>query len=547
MEKNNDSTQTTYGVWILLLLVAIVELFVALDSKFYWHDIRFLYANTEFSLSEIFSGVFNPHQAWMHGDEKSASGFYSSKMLHMAMLNILFASIDPSLDRLAIAAFLSVLVMICTAFIFYYIYLHIFRSSKISLFAVICVLIAPVIPYLAGKILSENSSLFFVATSLLLMLKANEVAGKKSIILAITSGMFLALAGLSRLDCLFGPIGYFVAAFAFPLAGTTRFVVLRNIAIAVAAFFAIYFTTILLSEIQIESINDYFVAFVNAGQKSVLMSLIGVLTMGGVAYVFAVFGAFSEKKDVVRFFLVWLLITAFPIIVVTWSYMVEPRYLIQALIPLCGLGALGVDKLWRKLSITRRRAKIIIITLLIMGSNYILVRLMPYELDRSAMLDAVASIREIDVDASILVPWSYTDYNFLHISEHDPHIFNVNSSGNLSIDVETESQWKARFKHWYGLQYISEWEQLDELMKNRPVYYLGWRKYPPVQDLHNLAARIGWVKLMSLIDGLNLKDHRKESWVWELPELNMRFAGRSGQYEYYLVEYAKNKKAIELN
>jgi hypothetical protein len=177
--------------------------------------------------------------------------------------------------------------------------------------------------------------------------------------------------------------------------------------------------------------------------------------------------------------------------------------------------------------------------MLTMGLNYLFVRLMPYELDRPAMLGAVAAIKEVDPNASILVPWSYTDYNFLRLVSPDTKIFNVNSSLNSSLDKSVETEWNTRFQRWYGEKYIVEQTKVDELLKNGPVYYLGWRVYPPVQNIRDFAATIGWQRLISILDNLQMKDHRKESWLWDSPGFNMQYSGRSGQYEYYRVDSAK--------
>jgi len=528
-------------VWIIAIFLVIGVLFVALDGNHYWHDIRFAYAATEFSLAEVFAGVFNPHQAWTVSNEVSASGFYASKMLHLALLSALFSAVDPDVGGFNLGVALSVLTMICTVVLAYFLYVQLLRSKKIALFAIVCVLLAPVIPYLTGKILSENSSLLFVTASLVLMISANNAVARKSVLLAICSGFFLAMAGLTRLDSLFGPIGFFFALAIIPLDSCNRSTLYRNSLIALAIFIVVYFSILKAAGFDIEIIYDYFLAFVNSGQKSVLMSLIGIATFGGAIYILAFVGLFSKHAQVVRFFAIWLAISSLPALFITWNYMVEPRYLIQSLLPLCALGALGIDSINNYLSAKGKNiivAGFIFVTLAL-GLNYLFVRLMPYELDRPAMLGAVAEIKKIDGHASILVPWSYTDYNFLRLVIPDTKIFNVNSSLNSSLDNNIETEWKTRFQHWYGEQYIAEPAKIDDLLTKGPVFYLSWRVYPPVQNIRNFVSKIGWDRLVSILDNLQMKDHRMESWLWTSPELNIQYAGRSGQYEYYRVDHEK--------
>lgn len=533
-----NKNQPVSAVWLIAAFLVLGGLFVALDGNHYWHDIRFAYAASEFSLAEVFAGVFNPHQAWTVSNEVSASGFYASKMLHIALLSALFAAVDPAVGGFNLAIVLSVLTMICTVVLAYFLYVQLLRSKKIALFAIVCVLLAPVVPYLTGKFLSENTSLLFVAASLVLMMSANNAVARKGVLLAISSGLFLAMAGLARLDSLFGPIGFFAALVFVPLDSCNRSALYRNILIALATFIVVYLSILKAAGFGIEILHDYFLAFVNAGQKSVLMSLIGIVTFGGAVYLLAFAGLFSKHTQIVRFLIIWLTITALPALFITWNYMVEPRYLIQSLLPLCALGALGIDNIKNNLS--AKSKNIIVLSfafvMLAMGLNYLFVRLMPYELDRPAMLGAVAVIKEVDPNASILVPWSYTDYNFLRLVSPDTKIFNVNSSLHSSLDKSVETEWNKRFQRWYGEQYIVEQTKVDELLKNGPVYYLGWRVYPPVQNIRDFSAAIGWQRLISILDNLQMKDHRKESWMWDSPGFNMQYSGRSGQYEYYRVE-----------
>lgn len=537
MEKKFQS------VWVIGALLVLGGLFVALDGHHYWHDIRFSYAATEFSLAEIFAGVFNPHQAWTVSNEVSASGFYASKILHIVLLSALFTAVGPDTGGFNLAIVLSVITMACTVVLAYFLYAQLLRSKKIALFAIACVLLVPVVPYLTGKFLSENSSLLFVVASLVFMMSANNDVARKSVLLAISSGLFLALAGLARLDSLFGPIGFILALVIVPLDGCNRSALYKNILIALVTFVVAYLSILKIAGPGIEVLYDYFLAFVHAGQKSVLMSLIGIATFGGAVYLLAFAGLFSKQTKAVRFFTIWLTITALPALLITWNYMVEPRYLIQSLLPLCGLGALGIDYIRNKLSAKGKDIIVLSFAFVMMavGLNYLLVRLMPYELDRPALLGAVAAIKEIDRNASILIPWSYTDYNFLRLVAPDTKVFNVNSLVDSSLDKDVETEWKGRFQLWYGEQYISEQHKVDVLLNKGPVYYLGWRVYPPVQNIRDFAATIGWQRLVVMLDNLQLKDHRKESWLWYSPQLNMQYAGRSGQYEYYLVEVVKNK------
>ena len=92
----NGKIQVDRYLSVLLAILSLATLWLALDGKYYWHDIRFLYAASNFSLDEIMAGVFNPHQAWGHIDEISTAGFYTSKYLHIILIKgLLSMTADP--------------------------------------------------------------------------------------------------------------------------------------------------------------------------------------------------------------------------------------------------------------------------------------------------------------------------------------------------------------------------------------------------------------------------------------------------------------------
>ena len=150
--KNLNKHHQVLASCLIVIFAVSGLLFIALDGNHYWHDIRFSYAAAQFSLPEVLAGTFNPHQAWSVSNEVSASGFYTSKMLHLALLSSLFTVVDPSAGGFNLAVSLSVLVMLCTVLLAYVLYVQLFCSRKIALFAAVCVLLAPVVPYLSGKL-----------------------------------------------------------------------------------------------------------------------------------------------------------------------------------------------------------------------------------------------------------------------------------------------------------------------------------------------------------------------------------------------------------
>jgi hypothetical protein len=242
---------------------------------------------------------------------------------------------------------------------------------------------------------------------------------------------------------------------------------------------------------------------------------------------------FTENRKTAMFFAAWLVLTLGPMSFITINYMIEPRYLTSSLLPLSGLGAIGLQWIKSKKNWHVNEKTVFVGICLIMLANISIIKLMPYELDKTSILKAVKEIKEQDKNASILVPWAYSDFNFLRITVKDINIYNVNAPGGNLDSVNND--WKKRIKGWYGEAYIDNELELHRLIASGPCYYLGWRKYPPLETLEKLAGKVGFKRLKSFIDSMHFKNHLAESWIWRSPNYMLKLMGTIGQYEYYKV------------
>lgn len=530
----NSGTLTARDRWLALLLLSAGALWLALDGRFYWHDIRFFYAVSEFSLSEILAGVFNPHQAWTVIDETSTAGFYSSKVLHLFLLQVLVDWLGPGRQALDTAVYLSVFMVSLSVLAGYRLLLKVTGSTGTAIAGVISLLLMPVVPYLAGKLLSEVTSLLLSLVALLLLAGACMQSGRRAILLAACSGVLVAMAALARLDGLFGIAGFVLAALIVPPRRATRTHMLPAMLVAGLVAAVIYATAMLLSGIGLPEIYEYFLALTGAGRKSILMSLLGIVTVGGVVLLLAGAGLFHGRRDLVLFFAAWLLLAWLPAMLITSTYMIEPRYLVAGVLPLAGLGALGIEWLAGHMGNTARRSIVpgLVVIAMAVTLNKAMILLMPYELHRPSLESALERITAEDADAVILVPWAYTDYHYLDIMLPGADIYNVHSPA-ADADTDTVQAWQRRYRDWYGSGYIGNMNELHALAGGRSIYYLGWQLYPPVENVRMLARAAGWDGLDHMLGGLGLMNHLEQSWVWHSHDIDRRYAGTVGQYDYY--------------
>jgi hypothetical protein len=520
----------------LLCIGLMVALYLAIDGKHHWHEVRFLYATSQFSMDQILSGVFNPEQAGGIIDEIGSGGFYAGKMLHLWLLKTLFRQFDPAEGGFSIAVGLSMFLVACSVVVAYGIFRRLFSDHRKAVLATACVLLMPITPYLAGKLLSEVTAMFFVSISIWSFLRLNADQGKSFFPMAIVGGLFLLLAGLSRIDSVVSFGGLWAALLIVAKTRKERCQILYSGFCSVAIFVLGYIAVIALIGIKAEHLARYFVAFVSGEQKPAFMSLVGIATFGGVVYLFALKGLLSRKIEHVPLLAIWLATCGGLALLVTYNYMVEPRYLVNTILPLAGLAAIGIDVILKRVGLMNGRlltaGAVVIISLINIPS----IRLMPYELDRPSLVAAVEKITEQDSKATILVPWAYTDFHFLRVMKPElkDNLYNVNSDNGELTPVE--SLWQQRFRKWYGKNYLIDPAGLDTLVADGPTYYVGWKRYPPVEQLSQFVGYLGSSKLLALFEGIRLRNHLAASWIWNNENYSLIMAGKVGQYEYYKVK-----------
>ena len=108
----------------------------------------------------------------------------------------------------------------------------------------------------------------------------------------------------------------------------------------------------------------------------------------------------------------------------------------------------------------------------------------------------------------------------------------------------TSAQWQSRLKRFYGDRYLSSSDEVNKILEHGPVYYLGWGKYPPLENAKAMAQSAGMDGLSRLLDKVSGMDHLAESWMWHSAQYHFEPKGHSGQYRYYLVTSTDDQQKI---
>jgi hypothetical protein len=523
------------GTWLAFALLVAGTLWVALDGRHYWHDARFAFGCAEFSLPQLLAGVFNPHQAWGPIDEISSAGFYHAKALHLALLCSLVQRLPRNVESFqAIVAGSAAWVGIAVGS-GYWAFRRLFAESRRARLAAAAFLLTPAIPYLAGKLLSEVTSLLPATLAVGMLAIALRSPRHPAAGWAAVGGLLLALAALARLDSVVGPAAFLTAA------GLTAWADRRRLAqvllIGAATCGVTYLSVAWGAGLRFINLWSYLQAFVGGEAKSLATSLLAIATTGGLVFPLAIIGLANRDRVTVRLLAVWTLLVWAAMVGLTATYSVEPRYLSAGLLPLAGLGALGIEVLidrWPRLAVAPVASAAVLAAV---GVNAVAVALMPYELDRPALLRAVATIERAGPGTRILIPWAYTDFNFLRSVLPDAEIFCVHSP-EPEAPPERVVTWQARFRGWYGDRYLVEPERLQAFLASGPVYYLGWRRYPPLTNARAMVEALGLSGLAARLDLMaqrSLQDHLTASWIWRASDAVLEPAGQSGQYLYFRV------------
>ena len=512
-------------------------MWLAMDGLHHWHEIRFSYAASFFPTSDILSGKFHPEQLGGEINEASSGGFYIAKVLHFTFLKFLFSIVPSHQGGFIVAVWGSMFLIVLATALGYVVFREIFQDKWLAWLAWVCMIIMPITPYLAGKLLSEVLALFWVAMSLCFFVQTLKRQNYGWKWLAVASGVTLLLAGLARLDSILCVLGFGVAsAFTSPEPGRTRHT-WNVLVVIVVVFFIGYVAVLFFMQVDPRSLVKYLEYYTQIGMKSRVMSFLGILTFAGIGYLFVSRSLFSKNKDArkkVMLLLIWLALSCGPMVFITWSYMIEPRYLLNGLFPMAGLGALGLDGVVKRLKGARSELLVWSIGVVIATiANYFILNLMPYELDRKSLIHVVEDVMEDDPQAIILVPWTYTDFHFLRLMFPSRAIKNVNQQGFQESQEGLGGNARGKLKEWYAERYVESAGQVAQMVKTRPVFYLGWKYYPPAMYVKQLSAKLGLQELSSLIDRLPLKNHLEESWMWHHPGFEMKWKRTVGQYEIY--------------
>jgi Domain of unknown function (DUF5060)/Putative collagen-binding domain of a collagenase/Protein of unknown function (DUF4038) len=532
-------------VWIGAAIVLFIGIYVVLgnDGRHHWHEFRYLYSASFYSTAALMQGVFDPGPAPVRTAEEVAT-WYATELFHIYILKQLVALFGMGLKSYTIIKTLYGMMLVAAVGLVWKTLRDLGMSLIQSGLTAGLLLISPLAVYLGFKLMGEVPSLLFSVCALAVFTAGIRRTNFLSrAVLSGVAGLFVALSMLAsaKMPLLF--LGFWAALLLAWAPPETRKPILKagiiswvTFLIAAAAIFRLLGGTV--------DIYYQAMAAFSGFTKPLPMWMFAIFNLGlfGMGLWFLLPLAWlSPEKRYRRFFLLWIALSAVPILVTAENFL-EPRYLVTALIPFVGLAALGLQALWnyvRALNWSRslRAVTASILGVIIVGGAAVAQPLMPYESDTNRLIQAVQSEAPRPQSAVILVPWNYSDFHFLRFAFPDRPIYLVQSAANERGEAVQDPVWTSRFAAIYGDHYLPTAESFPAEFSKRRMLFLGWTVLPSLQNLHNFLMFFGLTRLAGYVEASHFRNHMTESWLMYDSRFAMRERSEFGQYQVYEVSY----------
>jgi len=525
-------------MWSLFVIVlcAVQYLFLAFDERHHWHEWRYLYSATHYSISDLGQGVFDPGPPPERTPEE-VGAWYWGQMLHVSVLRGVVQAMGPG-QTTVLAVQLLYGLWLPFAVLFAILAL---RRLGIGIdtgqFAVL-VLLSPLGVYIGFKLMPEGPALLFSSAGIWAFAASLSGSGVRRLLLLAATALCAALSFLA-MDYM--PLLVFGFIVAWSCCWSKATAMARWLGPTAVVFGSIVLALALAATIYDVSLADYLAmyGFFREYIKPPVISLFGIASAWSALYVFVICSGFSRHRRTVRFFVVWLMFSLLPLFVFSSNY-IESRFLSAGIFPLAALTILGMDWFARYMESWFRGLDSRWITWGLILSVVPLVSwaslpFMPYEMNAGELRRLAERVHEIDVHAAVLIPWNYTDFHYLRVAFPERSVYLVQSPLNKANEIVTDPEWMRRRQRTYGDVFIADSASMQRL-EGRALYYIGHGMLPPLRNLKRVASTLGLDLIARRIDDMNPLNHIARSWLWHDPEYIFQPVARDGNYSLYRVE-----------
>jgi len=493
---------------LLLLLLSVVLYFaLAYDEQHHWHEWRYMYSAAHYTETELRLGLFDPGPP----PERSADeigAWYWGQMLHLTILRTAVQVLGLGETVIQVTELLYGLFVAAAILLAMLTLRQIRVEINPGQFAVLS-LLSPLSVYLGFKLMPEGLALLLASAAIWVFALGVSAT---SVWRWVAWGGAVFLTALSFLAMGYMPLLVYGFIVAWACCWAKESTAARWSGSATVIIGSIVLSIIFAAVFYEITVNDYFSLYLYFSQylKPLLVSLFGIITAWSAMYVFVILSGFSPHRRTLRFFLVWLLVSLPPLLLLSHNY-IESRFLSVGLFPMAGLSVLGLAWIAQRMGHYFRRADsrstvwIMILTLVPLVS-WATLPFMPYEMNSGELRRLVQRVHKMDAGAAVLIPWNYTDFHYLRVAFPHRAIYLVQSPINKNNDIIPAPHWTRRRQHAYGDMFIKDRASLKRL-EGQTLYYVGHGMLPPFQNLKRVASVLGLEAVTKRIDDMNSLNH----------------------------------------
>lgn len=517
-----------------LIVFVLVWLWMSADGRMHWDEPGYLY-----------SGIYqNSHQI-LSGDIESSGerNFSAGRILHILTIRTLMVITGNGPSTYA------AIVVLYTTLLFggLYLILKMLRSflpeTDECLYATQLLALSSIVMYLSFKTLPDAAALTAAIAATYGLVRAHR---GRTIFWCTIAAVCLSLAALVKAQAAFLVAGYWAAGCLAPVAGLDR---RRHCLQGIAAGMGGILLTLGFlhySGVGIHRFADSYMAALESGLP-VSAKLFNIFTELSVLWILVTLSFLSHRRRELAFMWIWFFVSTGPFLFLITN--IEARHLSVNLVAVGGLFALALEALnrricaWQRWPGWRKQGMSALGIILLMGSNWLTLFIMPHEVDTRQMARMLAELdhRYGPGDYMILTPWGYTNFHLLRVLWPQIDARNISMSGMaLNPDLADKQEVIADYHHRQC------YSRIDDLPLNgKPLVFMSYLHTFGAENLRAVLQFISPELMQWVMGDLRLVDHlytTESKWLWDSPAIKMVTIERVGHYLCFEITPAQNQK-----
>jgi hypothetical protein len=439
--------------WVFVAIATAVWLWISFDGRLHWDEPSYLYTATYVPWQQILYEGFEP---------SGIQGFNVSRLGHLAIVKFLAAITGPGNLLFGTVVLTYIVFLLGLAVSGYFILRLLMPKATMIAPATSITLFAPMMVYLAWKTTPDIPALFFSGLASLFFLLS---LGKRPLRWIVLSAVFLALTGLTKHILAWQFISMVMTILFFgEYRWSLRTVLGRLVLVGISA---LLFFGMLLGMFNIPL--SQFLAFLSVASSAgepLPAKVFKLLLTYGSFYLVIPLGLMNPNRKLKWFMGVWFILATVPFLIAVPR--LEVRYLITSFIPLAGFTCLALENLHLRseqpchgFRVLKHPISLSILALVVVVTSMFVQPFSEHEVRTDQFGASIKRIEEVvgNEPFSVLVPWEYTDFHYLRVTQ--PHLSVFTVYENQSSTPDRLAYWKQFQDRYYDGRVL---HTLDQLM-----------------------------------------------------------------------------------